>query len=120
MMVVDDDAFVCAAMKSALGRFGECVTAGDAASVLDLYLKTSPDCVFMDLHLGDGSGLQEIESIIAHDRDAHIVMLTSDSKASAATAAKSSGAKSFVAKPIVPARVEYELFRSPTFRRYGS
>ncbi|MEZ0262291.1 MAG: response regulator [Alphaproteobacteria bacterium] len=120
MMVADDDVLVCAVMKNALSRFGECVVAMDAASVLDLYLKTSPDCVFMDLHLGDGSGLAEIEGIMAHDKDAYIIMLTSDSKASTAVAAKSCGAKSFVAKPIVPERVEYELFRAPTFRRYGS
>lgn len=119
IMVADDDKFICEAMKSALQRYGECVVAHDLGKVLDTYLDAVPDCVFLDLHLAGGTSLETINAIIGYDKDAHIVMLTGDNTASQARAAKSRGAKSFVAKPIVLSRVEYELFRSATFRRYA-
>ncbi len=119
IMVADDDALMCAAMKGGLERYGRCVFAHEAADIVQTYIRHSPDCVFLDLHLGNNNGLDYITAIIDYDRDAHIVMLTADSTASHAVTAKSRGAKSFVAKPMVMSRVEYELFRSPTFRRFA-
>lgn len=119
MMIADDDLFICKAMNQTLGRFGECVVAHDAESALEAYLRVSPDCVFIDLHLGESSGLDVIDGIIGHDKDAYIVMLTGDGRGSQALQAKSRGVKSFLAKPLVLARIEYELFRSPTFRRFA-
>lgn len=119
MMVADDDLFICKAMNQALGRFGECVVAHDAESALEAYLRASPDCVFIDLHLGEASGLDVIDGIMDHDKDAYIVMLTGDGRGSHALQAKERGVKSFLAKPLVLARLEYELFRSPTFRRFA-
>lgn len=119
IMVADDDALMCAALKGGLERYGQCVFAHDAAQILPTYIRHSPDCLFLDLHLGYESGMEAITAILEYDRDAHIVMLTADSTATHAVNAKARGAKSFIAKPLVLSRVEYELFRSPTFRRWA-
>lgn len=119
IMVADDDALMCAALKGGLERYGRCVFAHKAGDILDTYIRHSPDCLFLDLHLGYDSGMNSITEILAYDRDAHIVMLTADSTATHAVDAKTRGAKSFIAKPMVFSRVEYELFRSPTFRRWA-
>lgn len=119
MLVADDDQLICAAMKAALGKYGECVIVHKADEVLDAYLNHAPDSVFLDLHLEGGTGIEGIGAIMAYDRDAYIVMLTGDSTATHAVAAKKAGAKSFISKPIVLSRLEYELFQSPTFRRYA-
>lgn len=117
-LIIDDDAFLCATIQSKLKQFGECVVAGTVDAGVEAYVKHSPDCVFLDLHLAGDSGLKALESILTYDPNAYVVMLTSDSSASQAIAAKKRGAKSFVSKPAVFNRLEYELFRGPTFRRY--
>lgn len=119
IMVADDDALICHTLVTALEKYGPVVAVEDPAQVVDRYFATAPDCLFLDLHFGDQSGLDLIDKIRAYDRDAYIVMLTIDNKATAATAAKQHGAKSFVAKPFDMTRIEYELTHSPTFRRYA-
>lgn len=119
MLVVDDDLLICAALANVLKPFGECLVAQDTHVAIEHYLRRSPDCVFVDLHLESETGLDFMDLLLRHDPDAHIIMLTSDASASSAIAAKGHGAKSFIAKPLMPNRIEYELFRSPTFRRYG-
>lgn len=119
VMVADDDALICETLGKALEKFGPVVTVQDPAKVVQAYIDTSPDCLFLDLHFGEKSGLDMIDDIVGLDRDAHIVMLTIDNKATAAAAAKQHGAKSFIAKPFDMTRIEYELSRSPTFRRYA-
>lgn len=120
LMVADDDALICATMKNALQRYGECLILHKVQDILEPYLKSSPDCVFLDLHLEGGSGMDVLDAILAHDSDAHIAMLTSDSTASQAAAAKARGVKSFISKPVVLSRVEYELSQCPTFRKYAA
>ncbi|HEX2753096.1 MAG TPA: response regulator [Alphaproteobacteria bacterium] len=118
MQIVDDDLLICAALTNVLKPYGECLVAQNTNLALEHYLRRSPDCVFVDLHLEGETGLEFMNAVLSHDPDAHIIMLTSDASASNAIAAKNHGAKSFITKPLAPNRIEYELFRSPTFRRY--
>jgi two-component system LytT family response regulator len=66
-ILIDDDNNLRAGMKSLLSRFApEIKIIGEADSVktgTELVLKSMPQVVFLDIHLGDGSGFDLLEEV---------------------------------------------------------
>ncbi|MDX6745060.1 SpoIIE family protein phosphatase [Actinocorallia sp. A-T 12471] len=57
-----------------------------------------PDCVLLDLHLGDAQGLSAVTRLLAVAPDAAVVVLTGLSEARAGLAAVAAGAQDYLAK----------------------
>lgn len=108
-LIADDDLFVRKVLKVALDGLCEIVEVTDGADVLATYQATMPDILFLDIHLPNQSGLNIIKAICAHDKDAHIIMLSADSSAENVKIAVSRGAKGFLTKPFEKKRA-VEIF----------
>lgn len=79
VMIVDDHPVV----REGFSRFIEseqgvcvCCQTGSAAEALALYCKRQPDIVLVDLALEQGSGLELIKDIMAHNPDAKIIVIS--------------------------------------------
>lgn len=105
ILLADDNKEICDMMKEELGDFGDCFAVHEASKVVDAYLEHVPDVVFLDINFQGASGLDAIEQLIKYDKDAYIIMVTGSGTASNAVAARTRGARSFIAKPFDPARL---------------
>ena len=79
VMIVDDHPVV----REGFSRFIEsepgmkvCCQTGSAAQALAMYCKNQPDVVLVDLALEEGSGLELIKAIIAHNPEAKIIVIS--------------------------------------------
>jgi CheY-like chemotaxis protein len=119
ILIADDDKEIAELLKEELEGYGHCITVNDAAKVVDTFLEYVPDVIFLDINFQGASGLDLIDEITKYDKDTYIIMVTGAGTASNAVAARTRGARAFVAKPFDPARLESELLKCPTVRRFG-
>lgn len=117
ILIVDDNKEITDLLQQALGHHGICHVLHSGDGVLNMYLETVPDIVFMDIEMPGPSGLKSVELLCKYDDDAYIVMLTGVGTTANAIAAKIKGAKGFMGKPFDPARVAREVARCPTITR---
>lgn len=101
ILIIDDDPFVCTSLRtilqadpeitvSAVGHSGE-----DAVS---LYAAHHPDILLMDIQMGEKSGLDAAEEILAADPAANILFLTTFSDDDYIVKALRIGAKGYLIK----------------------
>ncbi len=79
VLIVDDHAILRSGLKLLLNSAGGIAVAGEAATgreALELYRKTSPDVVILDLSLPDMGGLEVARAIRKLDGSARILVLT--------------------------------------------
>jgi len=79
ILIIDDDSFVSMSLKTILAADSEIDVVGignDGTQALQLYKKTSPDVVLMDIRMKERSGLEASKDILEYDRDAKILLLT--------------------------------------------
>ncbi|MEZ0261910.1 MAG: response regulator [Alphaproteobacteria bacterium] len=117
ILLADDNKDICELLKEELAHIGVCHMVHDVSKVLEAYLEHVPDIVFLDINFQGGSGLDVIEQLIKYDKDAYVIMVTGAGTASNAVAARTKGARSFIAKPFDPERLEAELRKCPTIWR---
>ena len=99
ILVVDDDTSVRQSLGKFLTRIGYAVIeASDGAEAVEVYLKTSPDVVLLDLHLPDADGYDVLERL--RDQGAAVVVITGDDEVGTAVGAMQAGAENFLTKPI--------------------
>lgn len=120
ILLADDNKDICALLKEELEDTGVCHMVHDVSKVLDAYLECVPDIVFLDINFQGGSGLDVIEQLIKYDKDAYVIMVTGAGTAANAVTARTRGARSFIAKPFDPVRLEAELRKCPTLRRFAA
>lgn len=110
VLVVDDSAFMrmrCVATVKEMGH--ETVEAGDGIEAIDIYKKTKPEAVLMDITMPGMDGLTALKEIMAFDSNACVAMVTAMGQQSMVMEAMKCGAKDFVIKPFEPDRVKAAL-----------
>ncbi len=101
IILVDDDAFVTMSIQTLLGADPEIEVSGvvnDGRQALSLYKKTSPDVVLMDIRMKEMNGLEASKEILAFDKDAKILLLTTFHDEEYIISALSLGTKGYLLK----------------------
>jgi diguanylate cyclase (GGDEF)-like protein len=116
VLVATDDENERNTIWRVLDAFGfRIVAAEDGASAFDLFVKTAPDAVLLDLHSSDPDGFAVCKSIRGHvsGRETPIFMITERDDEDAIEHAYRIGATDIVFKPIalpvLPHRIRYAL-----------
>lgn len=100
-LVVDDSLMIVTKMTSLLNELGHNVlVARNGEEAINLYKTEKPDFVTMDVNMPNIDGIEALQSIIAIDPDAKVVMITSDGQNSIMMQSFKEGALDYVLKPI--------------------
>lgn len=111
VLIVDDAAFMRYTIKSALLKNGFNVV-GEAENGLDgvrKYKELMPDIVTMDITMPVMSGIEAVQSILAYDPKAKIVMVSAIGQEEFVRESVMNGAKSFIVKPFKEERLVLTL-----------
>lgn len=79
LLLIDDDSFVTMSLQTILKADTNMEVVGigtDGSMALDLYKKTTPDVVLMDIRMKEMSGLDASKEILTFDPEAKILLLT--------------------------------------------
>lgn len=110
VMVVDDSAFMrmrCVSLLAELGH--ETEEAGDGDEALDVFKRSEPDAVLLDITMPGKDGLTVLRDIMALDPRAKVVMVTAMGQQGMIAEALAQGAKDFIVKPFEAERVKEAL-----------
>lgn len=100
LMIVDDDAPLRGRLARALEKRGFVVQDyGSIAEANDALIGGVPAYAVIDMRLGDGNGLELVETLRGRDADTRIVMLTGYGNIATAVAAVKAGAIDYLPKP---------------------
>jgi len=101
VLIVDDAAFMRAAIKTILERNGFEVVgeAENGAIGVRKYQELRPDIVTMDITMPEMTGLEALKHIRSFDPDAKVIMISAMGQEHLVKEAILSGAKSFIVKP---------------------
>jgi len=110
VLIVDDDNLVAMSLKTILSSDPEIEVAGTGSSgdeAMELYNKTKPDVLLMDIRMNGMTGLEAGAKILEKNRDAKILYLTTFNDDEYIIKAISIGAKGYIIKQdfesIIPA-----------------
>lgn len=100
IIAVDDDNIVAISLKTILEAKGIEVAAlgSSGAEAIELYREHKPDVLLMDIRMNGMTGLEAGERILAEDKDAKILFLTTFSDDEYIVRALSIGAKGYILK----------------------
>ncbi|MDZ4723002.1 MAG: response regulator [candidate division Zixibacteria bacterium] len=100
IVVVDDEKYICDVMLESLSGEGYGVTAfNDPLIALDFIADNQIDLVLTDLMMGEHTGLQILETTMAHHSDAVTILMTAHPTVQTAIAVLTQGAYDFLVKP---------------------
>jgi len=100
-IIIDDDKGITTVFREYLQIHG-IATLGvghDGKSVVELYQKTKPDIVFLDVMMSDYDGFYGLEKIKQFDPNAKVIMVTADLTQDAHDKLVSLGANMIIHKP---------------------
>lgn len=100
-MVIDDDRLVVTSLKTILEADAEIQVVGTGTSgrqAIELYHKTKPDVLLMDIRMEGMTGIKAAEKILAADPEAKILFLTTFSDDDYIVSALRLGAKGYLLK----------------------
>jgi len=117
VMIVEDDPLTRRLVTSSLKKDYALITAATAQEAVANYLLHAPDIVFLDIGLPDASGFDVLHQIMTTDKDAFVVMFSSNSYLDNITTALSHGASGFVAKPFRKENMQQYIQSSATHHR---
>ena len=110
VLIVDDDKNILTTLKIHLEDLGwEVLTAGSGNDALQIFVKHTPQVVFLDLKLPDLSGLEVLEKIKVTDVKSYVVVITAYATIDTAVSAVKLGAFDYLPKPFTPSQVEHLL-----------
>lgn len=104
VLIIDDSDFMRSIIRDTLSDAGYSI-AGEANSAIkgiELYKELMPNLVTMDIIILGENGIETTKKIIAFDRDANILIVSSADQRELLLEAIRSGAKGFVTKPFKP------------------
>ena len=107
VLITDDALFMRVTLKNILTKNGYEI-AGEAANgreSVELYQKTKPDLVTMDITMPEMDGITALKEIRRIDPNANIIMCTAMGQKSMVLEAVAAGAKDFIVKPFQPDKV---------------
>jgi len=104
IVVADDSKFarytLISALENLFGKDIEILQAVNGSEAVELYASSAPDAVFLDLTMPVMSGFEALERIMAHDKEAVVIVVTADIQAQARERVLGLGAKVMVTKPV--------------------
>ena len=108
VLVIDDEKNIRATLSLCLEQTGCQVTAvSSAQSALSALAQQSYDLAFLDLRLGDSSGLDLIAKLIAECPNLLVVVITAYATIDSAVEAIKRGAADYLPKPFTPAQIRH-------------
>ena len=117
VLVVDDEPNIRRTLRTTIEAMGHVVSeAGNSADALRVVRLQPADLALLDLRLGDQSGLDLIEPLLAHDSKLAIVIITAFASIDTAVEAMKRGASDYLPKPFTPAQVRATIDRIATVR----
>lgn len=104
ILVVDDSLITVRKISQILEDLGYEVTgyALNGNDAIEKYRELHPDLVTMDITLPDINGIQVVQNILASDKSALIIMITSHGQEQMVIDSIDAGAKGYVMKPVKP------------------
>lgn len=107
ILIVDDAAFMRAALKQMLLRNGYEIVgeAENGNQAFEQYKVLKPDIVTMDITMPECSGIEAVKLIKKFDERAKVVMISAMGQESMVIESVMAGAKSFIVKPFVEEKV---------------
>ena len=101
LLAIDDDVRNLEMIKSALSRQGlEIMTSQDPEEGFEMFLRTRPKIVLLDLVMPKVSGMEILERIVAVDPGVDVILITAHYSAESAVEAIQKGASDYLTKPI--------------------
>lgn len=101
LLVVDDDRLVAASLKTILEADSEIDVTGtgyNGRDAVELYRRLKPDVLLMDIRMDGMTGIEAAEEILAWDKSAKILFLTTFSDNEYIAKALQIGAKGYILK----------------------
>ena len=118
VLVVDDETNIRRTLRVCLEAEGaRVVEARTSQEALGALGRDSFDLAFVDLRLGDESGLELIPKLLARQVDLAVVMITAYATFETAVEAVKRGARDYLPKPFTPAQVRHVLASVAATRR---
>lgn len=102
ILICDDSVLARKQLKDIIAIVGEptIFEASDGESAIEIYKAEKPDLVFLDIVMPKKDGNMAIEEIMAFDKDAIIIVVSSVGTQSQLKCALEAGASDFIQKPI--------------------
>ena len=117
VLVVDDEPNIRRALRTTIEAVGHAVSeAGNSAEALRVVQLHPTDLALLDLRLGDQSGMDLIEPLLAREPKLAIVIITAFASIDTAVEAMKRGAFDYLPKPFTPAQVRAVIDRVKTVR----
>lgn len=85
--------------------------AGTGKEAVDIYKKTKPDLVTMDIVMPEMNGIEAVKEIRLFDSQAKIIMVSAMGQQNMVIDSIQAGARDFIIKPFQPPRVHEALKR---------
>jgi NtrC-family two-component system response regulator AlgB len=112
VLLIDDEKNIRVTLRMCLEGLGCRVTeAATTQTATEAVSKRHFDLAFLDLRLGEASGLELIPVLLAADPRLDIVMITAYATIDTAVDAISRGAKDYLPKPFTPAQIRQTIDR---------
>lgn len=113
LMIVDDSAIIRQAIHKHLKEFNIEVVgnAEDGKVALEVFKKTRPDVVTLDITMPELDGLTVLEEMLKIDKNVKVMVVTALSDKSTGLKAIKLGAKSFLPKPFTPEKLRSSFER---------
>jgi NtrC-family two-component system response regulator AlgB len=113
VLVVDDEKNIRMTLTICLEQFGcEVTGVASADGALQLLSRQPFDLAFLDLRLGDSSGLDLIPNLLAESPNLIIVVMTAYATIDSAVDAIKRGANDYLPKPFTPAQIRHVVDQS--------
>lgn len=102
VLICDDSILARKQIKDIISIVGKpaIFEAGDGEGAVEMYMAHKPDLVFLDIVMPKKDGNMAIEEIMAYDKDAVIIIVSSVGTHSQLKSALEAGAADFIQKPI--------------------
>ncbi|HYP49838.1 MAG TPA: response regulator, partial [Pyrinomonadaceae bacterium] len=101
ILIVDDDSAIRWTLGEALRSWNyQSIQAANLSEARKLFAEEEPGIALLDIDLPDGSGLDFLNEIKAHNSDAIVIMITGNVQVSNTIAALRGGAHDFIGKPV--------------------
>ena len=108
VLVIDDEKNIRATLALCLEQIGCEVTAvASAQAALEALARQRQDLAFLDLRLGQSSGLDLIPKLLADAPDLMVVIMTAYATIDSAVEAIKRGAADYIAKPFTPSQIRH-------------
>jgi NtrC-family two-component system response regulator AlgB len=120
VLIIDDERNICRTTATLLEGLGhEVGTVADGASALKQLESTQFDIAFLDLRLGNESGVDLLPELLKSTPQLDVVVFTAFASFESAVEAMRRGAADYIPKPFTPAQIRQVLARLAKARESG-